>query len=61
MAEKTRADKLARFLDALDEWGCDENEKRAAEIVQFIDSGYDLSEYEDRTHLRVIDGGRSDG
>lgn len=52
-----RARALAHFLDALDAWGCEDNEKRAIEIVQFIDGGYDLSEYEDRTHLRVIEGG----
>lgn len=58
MDKRERA--LAHFLDALDEWGCEDNEKRAAEIVRFIDGGYDLSEYEDGTHLRVIEGGRSD-
>lgn len=41
------AEKLAAFLDALDEWGCDDNLKRAEQILEFQRHGYDLSEYEE--------------
>lgn len=41
--------KLAAFLDALDEWGCDDNLERAKHILEFQRQGYDLSEYEDGT------------
>lgn len=53
--ERTRL--LDSFLEALDEWGCPA-EDRAEHIIDFIDSGYDLSEYKDRGRLRVIRGGR---
>lgn len=39
--------KLAHFLDALDEWGCEDNLERAKQILEFQRHGYDLSEYED--------------
>ncbi len=42
------------FLDALDEWGCEENAARAAAIIDFIASGFDLSPYEERPRLRVV-------
>lgn len=55
----TREQALAIFLGALDEWGCEDNEERATEIILFIDSGYDLlSEYEDRPSFRLIKGGK---
>lgn len=41
--------KLSDFLDALDEWGCDDNLERAKQILEFQRQGYDLSEYEDDT------------
>lgn len=42
-------DKLSAFLDALEEWGCEDNEKRAEEILAFQRGGYDLTAYaEDR-------------
>lgn len=41
--------KLSDFLDALDEWGCDDNLERAKQILEFQRQGYDLSEYEDGT------------
>jgi hypothetical protein len=41
--------KLADFLDALEEWGCDDNLERAKAILEFQRHGYDLSEYEDGT------------
>jgi hypothetical protein len=47
---------LDAFLGALDEWGC-ADEDRAEAIIDFIDGGYNLSEYEDRAKLRVITGG----
>lgn len=47
--EKTLEDKLASFLDALDEWGCEDNLERAKQIIEFQRTGYDLSEYEDGT------------
>ena len=47
MAERTIA--LSDFLDALDEWGCEDSLERAEAIIAFIDSGYDLSEYEKGT------------
>lgn len=37
--------KLADFLDALDEWDCDDNTERAKAILDFQRCGYDLSEY----------------
>ncbi|MGV2049052.1 hypothetical protein ACQZ48_03095 [Agrobacterium sp. 22-209-1] len=37
--------KLADFLDALDEWGCNDNLERAKEILDFQRCGCDLSEY----------------
>lgn len=42
-------EKLANFLDALDEWGCDDNLERAKQILDFQRSGYDLSEYRDHS------------
>jgi hypothetical protein len=53
--ERTRL--LDSFLDALDEWDCP-IEDRAEHIIDFIDGGYDLSEYKDRGMFRVIQGGR---
>jgi len=44
---ETLEQKLAAFLDALDEWGCDDNLDRATQILEFQRHGYDLSEYED--------------
>jgi hypothetical protein len=38
-------EKLAHFLDALDEWGCDDNLERAKAILEFQRCGYDLEEY----------------
>lgn len=37
--------KLSDLLDALDEWGCEDNLKRATAILDFQRCGYDLSEY----------------
>lgn len=36
---------LSLFLDALDEWGCDDKEERAKAILDFQNSGCDLSAY----------------
>lgn len=36
---------LAYFLEALDEWTLPFYEEQAKEILDFIDSGFDLSEY----------------
>ncbi len=50
---------LHHFLDALDEWGCDDNEERASAIIEFLDGGCDLSQYEaGRPILTVVRGGR---
>jgi hypothetical protein len=43
------AQNLADFLDALDEWGCDDNLDRAKQILDFQRCGYDLSEYRDQS------------
>jgi hypothetical protein len=43
------AQKLADFLDALDEWGCEDNLERAKQILDFQRSGYDLSEYREHS------------
>lgn len=60
MAKLTRTEALSHFLDALDGWGCEDNDLRAKEIIEFLDGGCDLSEYEEnRPELRVIQGGRS--
>ena len=40
---------LSLFLDALDEWGCDDNEERAKAILEFQKSGYDLSLYKEKS------------
>lgn len=64
---KADREALAHFLDALDEWGCVDNTERAEAIASFIDGGYDLSAYEERSAyqdgpvLRLIDGGKSNG
>lgn len=51
--------KLSDFLDALDEWGCEDNDERAEAIAEFAVGGFDLSAYEEgRPELRVIQGGR---
>ncbi|UXT47808.1 hypothetical protein FY136_00580 [Agrobacterium tumefaciens] len=42
---ETLEEKLSLFLDALDEWGCEDNLERAKEILDFQRCGYDLSEY----------------
>jgi len=47
-------EKLSLFLDALDEWGCDDNDARAKAIADFIAGGFDLSEYEDRPRLELV-------
>lgn len=54
-----RAEALSIFLDALDEWGCEDNDERAAAIIEFLDGGCDLSAYKDQPCLTVIDGGRT--
>lgn len=54
----TRTESLSLFLDALDEWECEDNDERASEIIAFLDGGCDLSAYEDRPRLTVINGGR---
>lgn len=56
----TRAQALTLFLDALDAWGCEDNNQRADEIIEFLDGGCDLSAYEDRPTFRVIAGGREE-
>ena len=38
-------EKLSDFLEALDEWGCDDNAERAREILEFQRTGYDLDAY----------------
>jgi hypothetical protein len=47
MPDATLDEKLSEFLDALDEWGCDDNLARARHILEFQRHGYDLSEYEE--------------
>lgn len=37
--------KLGDFLDALDEWGCQDNAERAQAILEFQRTGYDLDAY----------------
>lgn len=41
-------DALAAFLEALDEWGCTDNEQRAKEVADFIRGGCNMSAYEER-------------
>lgn len=41
-------ERLSMFLDALDEWGCSSNDERAKEIMKFLSSGADLSNYEEK-------------
>lgn len=38
-------EKLSSFLDALDEWGCEDNGERAEHIIEFQRTGYDLDAY----------------
>lgn len=45
--------KLADFLDALDEWGCEDNLDRAKHILEFQRHGYDLSEYLEEQPIRA--------
>lgn len=45
---------LSDFLDALDEWGCEDNTARAEHIAAFIADGFDLSAYEDKPHLQIV-------
>jgi len=40
------AEKLSDFLNALDEWGAEDNLERAKAILDFQRDGYDISEYE---------------
>lgn len=54
----TRIEALSIFLDALDEWGCEDNDERAHEIIAFLDGGGDLSAYKDGPRLTVIKGGK---
>jgi hypothetical protein len=51
-----RAEALSIFLDALDEWGCEDNASKATEIIAFLDGGCDLSMYRDRPSFQVIQG-----
>lgn len=57
MKKLTEAQALSLFLEALDEWGCEDNDERARIILDF--PAEDLSAYEDRVRLAVIDGGRA--
>lgn len=45
MAPADYQEKLSSFLDALDEWGCDDNGERAEHIIEFQRTGYDLDAY----------------
>lgn len=45
MAPADYQEKLSDFLDALDEWGCDDNDERAEQIIEFQRTGYDLDAY----------------
>lgn len=45
MAPADYQEKLSGFLDALDEWGCDDNGERAEHIIEFQRTGYDLDAY----------------
>lgn len=45
-------EKLAAFLDALGEWGCQDNFERSKQIIDFQKTGYDLSEYVDEEEYR---------
>lgn len=50
--------RLGFFLEALEEeWGGGTWQEKAEAVAQFIADGCDLSEYEDRVQLRVIEGG----
>lgn len=53
----TRSEALSLFLDALDEWGYEDNDERADEIIGFLDGGCDLSAYEERPRFAIIKGG----
>ncbi len=58
----TPVEALAIFLDALDQWECEDNAERARSILDFIRSGYDLSEWdESRPRFTIINGGRERG
>lgn len=50
---------LSHFLDALDEWGCDDNLQRASEIADFIAGGFDLTAYEEERPLRIVQEGHA--
>lgn len=45
MAPADYEQKLSEFLDALDEWGCEDNTERAEQIIEFQRTGYDLDAY----------------
>lgn len=50
---------LADFLDALDEWGCDDNLERANSIADFIADGFDLTAYEEGRPQVLHEPGRA--
>lgn len=40
-----RLEEIEGFLDALDEWGCEEDEARQLEIAAFLQSPIGLTQY----------------
>lgn len=50
---------LSVFLDALDEWGCDDNLERANSIADFIAGGFDLTAYEAERPIDLHPAGRA--
>lgn len=50
---------LADFLEALDEWGCDDNLMRASQIADFIAGGFDLTAYEEERPLWATQEGHA--
>jgi len=57
LTEQERAEALATFNEALDEWGCTDPAKREKEIAAFIASGYELWQYEERDMPEVVGHG----
>ena len=47
-SKEQKTEKLAKFLEALGEWGAKDYNEIALEILDFQEGGYDLTEYDEQ-------------
>lgn len=49
-----RLEEIEDFIDALNEWGCDDEEDRQQQIAEFLQSPIGLTQYLDRSATPII-------